>query len=384
VTDHHHHDDAGAHDVHRHEAHVHGHDTHEHRPHDAGGRPHPHDHEHRGGLIGFVAGLIRPHSHDHADSLDDAVMASKAGTRALAISLSGLAVTAVIQFVVYAASSSVGLLADTVHNFADALTAVPIGLAFVVARLAPTRRYTYGFGRAEDLAGLSVVLVMAASAAVTTWEAVVRLLHPHRVTDLGWVAAAGVVGFVGNELAARYRIRVGRQIGSAALVADGHHARTDGFTSLAVVVGAGGVAIGWRQADPIVGLLITVAILGVLRGAARDVYRRLMDGVDPDLVEQVDHFAARVPGVVCVDDVRVRWVGHELRAELNVTVDRDLHVFQAHAVAEEVRHTLLHHIPRLADAKIHTDPSTTGDDPHALTAHHYAQATEHGHNLPVR
>jgi cation diffusion facilitator family transporter len=337
------------------------------------GHAHPHDHRHRGGLIGIVAGRVRPHSHDHADSLDDAVMASKAGTRALAISLSGLALTAVIQLVVYAASSSVGLLADTVHNFADAFTALPIGLAFVVARRAPTRRYTYGFGRAEDLAGLSVVAVMAASAAVTTWEAVVRLLHPHQITDLGWVAAAGVVGFIGNELAARYRIRIGKQIGSAALVADGHHARTDGFTSLAVVAGAGGVAIGWRLADPIVGLLITVAILGVLRGAARDVYRRLMDGVDPGLVDQVDRLAEEVPGVVGVDDVRLRWVGHELRAELNVTVDRDLHVFQAHAVAEEVRHTLLHRIPRLADAKIHTDPSTNGDNPHALTAHHYVR-----------
>jgi cation diffusion facilitator family transporter len=350
---------------HSHDDQEHGHDDHGHGDHQ------DHDHTHRGGLIGFVVGLGKPHSHDHAESLDDALLVSKAGTRALAISLSGLLVTAIIQVIVFTLSGSVGLLADTVHNFADALTAVPIGLAFVVARRPPTRRYTYGFGRAEDLAGLSVVVVMAVSAAIAAWEAIDRLIHPHPVTDLGWVAAAGVVGFFGNELAARYRIRVGKQIGSAALVADGHHARTDGFTSLAVVLGAGGVAIGWRLADPIVGLLITVAILGVLRGAARDLYRRLMDAVDPALVDQVEHHAAAVDGVVAADDVRVRWIGHELRAELNVAVNRNLPVFQAHAVAEEVRHALLHHVPRLTDAKIHTDPLPDGDDPHRLTAHHY-------------
>ena len=335
-----------------------------------------HDHAHRTGLTGLVSGLVRPHSHDHAGSLDDALMVSKAGTRALAISLSGLLVTAVAQLVVFAISGSVGLLADTIHNFADALTALPIGLAFVVARRAPTRRYTYGFGRAEDLAGLSVVLVMAISAGVAAWEGIDRVIHPHPVTNLGWVAAAGVVGFLGNELAARYRIRVGRQIGSAALIADGHHARTDGFTSLAVVLGAGGVALGWRLADPLVGLAITVAILGVLRGAARDVYRRLMDAVDPALVDQVEHEASAVVGVQRVADVRVRWVGHELRAELNVAVAGDLHVHEAHDVAEEVRHALLHHVRRLADATIHTDPITDdGADPHQMTAHHYGHRT---------
>ena len=360
--------------------HLHDHDeSHRHTDHDHEGEhhhehgaPHDHGHEHAAGLRGWVVDVIRPHSHDHAESLDDALLVSKAGTRALTISLVGLLVTAVLQVIVFAISDSVGLLADTIHNFADAFTALPIGLAFVVARRAPTKRYTYGFGRSEDLAGLAVVLVIAGSAIVAAWEAIDRLVHPHHVNNLGWVAVAGVVGFLGNELAARYRIRVGNEIGSAALVADGHHARTDGFTSLAVVFGAGGVAIGWRLADPIVGLAITVAILGVLRGAARDIYRRLMDAVDPSLVDQVAHEASEVSGVEHVDGVRVRWVGHELRAELNVTVDRDLRVFEAHAVAETVRHALLHHVRRLSDATIHTDPhALPGDDPHELTAHHY-------------
>jgi cation diffusion facilitator family transporter len=321
----------------------------------------PHEHKHG-----------HPHSHDHADAIDDALLLSKAGTRALAISLAGLLATAAVQAVVVAMSSSVGLLADMTHNFADALTAVPLGIAFVVARRAPTRRYTYGYGRAEDLAGLAVVLVIAVSAGVAAWQAVDRLVHPHHVGHLGWVAAAGLVGFAGNELAARYRIRVGRRIGSAALVADGYHARTDGFTSLAVVLGAIGVAAGWRLADPVAGLVITVAILAVLRQAGRDIYRRLMDAVDPGLVDQVSADAASVEGVQAVDAVRIRWVGHELRAELDLTVDRDLSVSRAHDVAEAVRHHLLHHVRRLTDATIHTNPCAhTGADPHALTAHHY-------------
>jgi cation diffusion facilitator family transporter len=357
------------------------HDHHDHAP-DGSGHHDGHDnddHDHPSGLRGWVIQLIHPHSHDHADSLDDALMVSKAGTRALAISLTGLLVTAVLQVIVFVFSDSVGLLADTIHNFADAFTALPIGLAFVVARRPPTKRYTYGYGRAEDLAGLAVVFVIAASAVVAAWEAIDRLVHSHEVGHLPLVAVAGVVGFLGNELAARYRIRVGNQIGSAALVADGHHARTDGFTSLAVVVGAGGVALGWRLADPIVGLAITLAILGVLRGAARDIYRRLMDAVDPLLVDQVEREAGGVPGVERVDGVHIRWVGHELRAELNVTVDRDLHVYEAHDVAEAVRHALLHHVRRLADATIHTDPrSLPGSDPHDLTAHHYRREEANG------
>jgi cation diffusion facilitator family transporter len=316
--------------------------------------------------------LVSPHSHDHADSIDDSLMASRAGMRALAISLSGLLITAVVQLVIFSFSGSIGLLADTIHNFADAFTALPIGVALLVARRAPTKRYTYGFGRAEDLSGLAVVLVVAGSAVIAGWEALARIVHPENVTHLGWVATAGVIGFIGNELAARYRIRVGRRIGSAALVADGYHARTDGFTSLAVVIGAAGVGLGWRLADPVVGLVITAAILVVLRSAARDVYRRLMDAVDPTLSDQVERSARSIDGVLRVDNVRIRWVGHELRAELNVTVDRSIPVHEAHDIAELVRHELLHHVHRLTDATIHTDPGLGATpDPHTLTAHHY-------------
>jgi cation diffusion facilitator family transporter len=246
---------------------------------------------------------------------------------------------------------------------------LPICLAFWAARRPATSRYTYGYGRAEDLAGLAVVLVMTASAAVAAWQAIDRFIHPQQVHHLPWVAAAGVIGFIGNELAARYRIRVGTRIGSAALTADGRHARTDGFTSLAVVAGAAGIAAGWQQADPVVGLLITVAILAVLRGAIRDIYRRLMDAVDPALTARVEREALAIPAVLGCDGVRVRWIGHELHAELNITVDGGLTVRQAHDITEDARHQLLHHVGRLTEAVIHVNPPEA-TEAHARTAHH--------------
>ena len=331
---------------------------------------HPHLPGHRPRRLGAWKHLIRPHSHDPLDSIDTELAASKAGTRALTISFAGLLVTATIELVIFAVTHSVGLLADTIHNFADALTAVPIGIAFLLARRRPTRRYTYGYGRAEDLAGGAVLAVMAISAGIATWQAVARLIQPHRVGHLGLVAAAGAVGFLGNELAARYRIRIGTRIGSAALIADGRHARTDGFTSLAVVAGAAGVALGWRQADPVVGLAITIAILSVLRTAAKDVLLRLLDGVDPAIVSEVERRAAGVDGVENVNHVRLRWVGHQLRAEIAITVDQDLPVQRAHQICQTVHLDLIHHVPRLVDTNIHTDPcGHDGTDHHGPTSH---------------
>jgi len=255
---------------------------------------------------------------------------------------------------------------DTIHNFADALTALPIAVAFTLGRRAATRRYTYGYGRAEDLAGIVVVLFIAASAVFAAVEAVRRLADPRELHNLWILAAAGLIGFVGNEAVARYRISVGRRIGSAALVADGLHARTDGFTSLGVVLSAAGVALGFDTADPVVGLLITVAVLAVLRDAARDVYRRLMDAVDPDLVDTVEATARSTDGVLDVGDVRLRWIGHTLRAEIEIVVDPDISLLDAHRVAEDTEHRLLHDVPRLHAALVHADPAGA---PHDLTGH---------------
>ena len=329
---------------------------------------HDHGHAHATGLMGRLKELVAPHSHDAADSVDQALEASERGTRALLVSLVVLGVTAALQGVVVAWTGSIALLGDTLHNIADALTAVPLAIAFVLGRRPANRRYTYGYGRAEDLAGIAVVAVILASAVVAAYQAVQRLVHPHHVSHLGAVAAAGVIGFLGNELVARYRIDVGRDIGSAALVADGLHARTDGFTSLAVVLGAGGVALGWEEADPVVGLLITVVILRVLGDAGRQVYRRLMDSVDPTLVDEVESVLLSTPGVLEVGQVRVRWIGHALRTECEVVVDATLSLTEGHAIAVECEHRLLHQVKRLTAALIHADPE--GPEHHRLTAHH--------------
>ncbi|MFC8074161.1 cation diffusion facilitator family transporter [Streptomyces sp. NPDC057307] len=345
---------------------------------------HPHGHVRHEGPGGRLARwrhtlghLLTPHSHESADKTDHALESSAKGMRALWVSLAVLGVTALAQVVVVILSGSVALLGDTVHNAADALTALPLAVAFVLGRRAATRRFTYGYGRAEDVAGLVIVLTIAASAVFAAWTAVDRLLDPQRISYLPAVAAAAVVGFIGNEWVARYRIRVGREIGSAALVADGLHARTDGFTSLAVLLGAGGAAIGWRLADPIVGLLITAAIVFVLRDAAREVFRRVMDSVDPALVDSAELALLEVPGVRAVGELRLRWIGHRLRAEVAVVVDGELTVRQAHQVAVEAEHALLHAVPKLTAALVHADPAATpeGADPHAALHHHAPAAT---------
>ena len=318
------------------------------------------------------AHLVTPHSHEAMDKVDSAMETSREGMRTLWLSLGILGLTTVIQAAVVALSGSVALLGDTIHNAADALTAVPLGIAFVLGRRAANRRYTYGYGRAEDLAGIAIVLTIAASSALAAYEAVDRLLNPRDLTHLWAVAIAAVVGFIGNEWVARYRIRTGKKIGSAALVADGLHARTDGFTSLAVLLGAAGVALGWRWADPVVGLLITVAILLVLKDAAREVYRRLMDSVDPALVDTAETALRDVDGVCNLGQVRMRWIGHALRAEADVVVDPHLTVVQAHQVAVAAEHALIHAVPRLTAATVHTDHLPHGTDPHAALAHHSA------------
>ena len=251
-------------------------------------------HAHPGGLRGVLHSLFVPHSHDAADSVDDALEASNQGIRAVKLSLGLLGLTALLQVGIVVISGSVALLADTIHNFSDALTAVPLWVAFVIGRRPASRRYTYGYGRIEDLAGLFIVAMIAISAVVAGVESIRRFVEPQPVTNLGWVLAAGLIGFAGNELVAVYRIRVGRRIGSAALVADGVHARTDGFTSLAVVLGVIGIWLGFPLADPIVGLLISAAIVVLLIGTSRDIGRRLLDGVDPGLVEH--RRAHRRPG----------------------------------------------------------------------------------------
>lgn len=308
----------------------------------------------------MIKEIFAPHSHDAADSVDDTLESTAAGIRTVKISLLVLGLTALIQIVIVVMSGSVALATDTIHNFADALTAVPLWIAFALGAKPATRRYTYGFGRVEDLAGSFVVAMITMSAIIAGYEAIARLIHPQQIEHVGWVALAGLVGFIGNEWVALYRIRVGHRIGSAALIADGLHARTDGFTSLAVLCSAGGVALGFPLADPIVGLLITAAILAVLRTAARDVFRRLLDGVDPAMVDAAEQALAARPGVQAVRSVRMRWIGHRLHADAELDVDPALDLAQAHRIAHDAEHELTHTVPKLTTALIHAYPAEHG------------------------
>jgi cation diffusion facilitator family transporter len=298
-------------------------------------RGHRHDHAHG------------PHAHDHG-GVDAEVLGSREALRTLWRSLAILAVAAALQAAVVVLSGSVALLADTIHNAGDALTAIPLAIAFALGRRPPTRRLTYGYGRAEDFAGLTVLAIILFSAAVAGYEAIARLVHPSTPDHLVATAIAGAIGFAANEWVAVYRIRSGRRIGSAALEADGHHARIDGFTSLAVVAGVGGVALGFDAADPIVGLLISLAILRIVWQSLRAIGLRAMDGVAPDVVDGLRDAAGGVPGVVSVQDARARWLGHVIRAELVVGVDAERSVADADAIAAAVRRRAVEQVEHVA------------------------------------
>ncbi len=343
---------------------------HDHHAHDADGG---HGHDHPEGRFGWLRELLPfGHGHSHGDvNVDTAMETNDRGLWALKVSLAGLGVTALFQLVIVLTSGSVALLADTIHNFSDALTAIPLGIAFVLGKRVASRRYTYGYGRAEDIAGVIIVLMIFASSLVAGYESYQKFINPQPLSNVWWVMVAAVVGFLGNEGVAVFRIRVGKEIGSAALIADGQHARVDGITSLAVLFGAVGSLLGFPLADPIIGMLITVAILFIVKDTALTMYRRLMDAVDPGLVDKIEETAAGVPGVEAVRDVRVRWLGHRLQTELHITVDEDLPTRESHRIVESVRHALFHAQSKLAVINIHVDPcGHSGEDAHVLTQHH--------------
>jgi cation diffusion facilitator family transporter len=207
------------------------------------------DHTHQGLHDDGVAAPGHTHSHGH---VDPSIVRSRAGLRAVGVSFAVLALTAAAQTVIYALTTSVALLADLIHNFGDASTAIPLGLAFF-----------FRSARGERFAGLAVVFAIFASACVALVQTILRFIHPHSLSHLWWLAAAGVIGYAGNEIAAQIRTRAGKRLDSPALVADGNHARVDGFVSLGVLGSAIAVALGAPIADPIIGLAITLVILRI-------------------------------------------------------------------------------------------------------------------------
>ena len=319
------------------------------------------------------------HGHTHG-AIDPSIITTERGIWAIKWSFLGLMATALFQVVIVILSGSVALFADTIHNFGDAATAIPLWIAFKLAQRKPSATFTYGYGRVEDLAGVAIVFTILFSALVAGYESVNRFFHPQPVTYLWAVITASVIGFLGNEAVALFRIRVGKEIGSAALVADGYHARVDGLTSLAVLFGAVGVGLGFPLADPIVGLLITVAIFRIVWESGKSIFTRLLDGVDPEVIDEIKHAVNHTPGVEDVSEVRVRWLGHRLHAELNIAVDPNMSVERGHEIAKDVRHQLLHHLRYLSNATIHIDPlNASGEKHHRIEGHVHGDLSSHSH-----
>lgn len=320
---------------------------------------HDHDHDHDPAGAGVLARLrhaLTPHSHDHGEAIRTAEEATAIGLRAAWVSLAGMGATALLQIVIVALSGSVALLADTLHNLGHLATTIPLIIAFRLGRRSPTARYSYGFRRAEDLVGLLIGAVIALSAALIVWESVRALTEARDLTHLGWVLAAALIGAAGNELVARYRIRAGRRIGSAALIAEGQHARTDAMTSLAVVVGVIGAWLGLGWVDPLIGLLIAAMVVLVLISSLRTVIRRLMDGIEPGTATTLVEAAAG-PGVHAVRDVRARWIGHRMEAELVIEVDPALTVDDARPLVDQVEDRLHAALPHLERALVRLEPA---------------------------
>jgi len=338
--------------------------SHDHEDHD-----HPHDQSHGYGGHGHTHGVVDP-----------SITTSEKGIWAIKWSFVVLFITALIQGVIVWLSGSVALLADTIHNLSDAATAVPLWVAFALSRWKPNKRFTYGYGRVEDLAGVAIILTITFSAIVAGYVTVQRFLHPQPIDYLWAVVGASIIGFIGNEAAAVIRIKVGKQIESAALIADGYHARTDGWTSLAVLFGALGVWLGYPLADPIVGLLITIAIVQIVWQSSKAVFTRMLDGVEPHIVDEIREAAGHAGGVEQVTEVRARWLGHRLHAELNVAVASHHSVADGHAIAKEVRHKLLHHLTYLSSVMIHVDPTEeAGEKFHRILEHSHDGLAVHSH-----
>jgi cation diffusion facilitator family transporter len=342
----------------QHEQEMHNHDHQEHNhDHDHG----EHDHDEHG------------HGHEHG-KVDADLYGNRAGLRAVQISTAGMLLVSVIQFAIAWYGGSAGLFADALHNFGDVFTTIALWIAFVISNRAANQRYTYGYYRAEDLAGIFIVLVIIASATASAIESVQKLISGNNPTQIYLSMAAALVGVAGNELLAQYKISVGKRINSVPLVADGQHSRIDGLTSLAAFVGLVGAQLGFPKADPIAGIVITIVILTVVFSTSRSVLQRLLDAVDPHIIPSIMTTALAFPGVEAVTDVRARWVGHTLHVVLNIEVDAELTLSKAHAIAEEVRHRLFHDIKGISEVVIHTDPSSASGDHHQETAHHIQES----------
>jgi len=319
--------------------------------------------------------MTEHHDHNHFQS-DPFLLSNKKGIKALKISFLGLMVTAVFQAVIFMASGSAALLADTFHNFIDAFTAFPLWIAFLLARRKPNTKFTYGYNRIEDLVGLLIVVIIFGTAIIVGYDSITKIRSGFVPKHLEWVVVGAIIGFIGNEWVARYRIKIGKEINSAALIADGQHARADALTSLGVLVGTIGVYLGYPMADPIVGVVIAMAIVHIGWISGKSIFVRLMDAISPETVHEIHGTASSIPGVLDVMDIRARCVGQQMRVDLTITVDKNIRVLDGHEIAIDVQHTLQSKFPNMVSPNIHVDPEGHQGEEHHFVAHHRKEKSE--------
>ncbi len=317
-----------------------------------------HHHHHDKGIRGKIKKILTlGHSHDHSHEFN-LEKNTEEGIYAVKISFLVLMITAIIQIFVVLYTGSVALLADTIHNFSDALTSIPLWIAYRLSMREKSKQYPYGYGKAEDLAGLFIILMITLSAGVVFWESINRIYNPVPIDNLEILALAAIIGFIGNELVAQYRIRVGKKIGSDALIADGLHSRIDGLTSLAVLFGAIGVYFGYPIIDPIIGLIIGVVILTIVKDATLTLWHRFMDISNLSIVEKIERISVGIEGIANVHNIKTRSSGRCFFAEMHVTVNREFTIEQSHIIMENLQENLHSEFKNLTDVIIHPDPCT--------------------------
>ena len=291
--------------------------------------------------------------HHHAPSDEGAA------TRAVVVSAVVLGAAAAIEFAASASGRSAGVLADALHNAGDVLTTLVLLAAFAVARRPATRRFTSGFGRVEDVATLVIILIIVFTAAAAAFESLGRLLSSegYSISRIGPALLAAAIGVVANLGVSEYKIRVGRRIRSLALEADGIHSRLDALVSAGAFAGLGLAWMGIAIADPLTGLAITIAIVYILAGTVGRLVLRMMDAVDPDLIDQIASAARSVKGVLGVHDVRARWVGRKLVAVMHIDCAPNASLIQAHDIAQAVQQEVELQVPAV-HLDVHMDPGT--------------------------